>query len=165
MTIRSKAESGFTYLGLLFFVAAMGAALAASGMLWATSGKRVKERELLFIGDQFRMAIASYYERTPGTVKRFPASLEDLLKDNRQAGTVRHLRRIYVDPFSLAKEWGLVKATDGGIQGVYSLSADVPLKTGGFEGRNSMFEDAKDYAGWRFIYVPAEQSKPSPAIK
>jgi len=45
------------------------------------SRQREKEKELLYVGDQFREAIALYYQRTPGTVKRYPEKLEELLED------------------------------------------------------------------------------------
>ena len=33
----------------------------------------------MFIGEQFRLAIGSYYENSPGMPKRYPPSLEKLL--------------------------------------------------------------------------------------
>ena len=35
----------------------MGVALAGTGMVWHTQVRREKERELLFVGNQFRRAI------------------------------------------------------------------------------------------------------------
>ena len=83
------AQRGFTYVGLLLAVALAGVALAAAGTLWSTTAKRDKELELLFVGDQYRRAIGSYYEGTPGA-KRYPQRLEDLLEDKRLAVTRRH---------------------------------------------------------------------------
>jgi type II secretory pathway pseudopilin PulG len=60
-----RAQRGFTYVGLLLAVALAGVALAAAGMLWSTTAKRDKEAELLFVGDQFRRAIARL-RGTPG---------------------------------------------------------------------------------------------------
>ena len=151
----SASQRGATYLALLFFVAIMGLVLSVGGVVWSTTSQRDKERELLFVGNQFRMAIGSYYLATPGSVKRYPATFADLLIDNRQAGTVRHLRRMFVDPMTATKEWGVVRAPDGGIEGVYSLSTAVPIKTGGFLLRDGSFAGAVDFAGWRFVYIPA----------
>lgn len=149
-----RGQAGFTYLALLFFVAAMGIMLALSGQLWSTAQQRVKERELLYIGGEFQRAIGAYYEGSPGTLKRYPRQLEDLLMDNRMAGTVRRLRRIYLDPMTLSADWGLVTAPDGGIMGVYSRSSARPVKEGNFADNQVGFDAAPSYASWRFVYEP-----------
>ena len=74
---------GFTYIGLLVAVALVGVGLAVTGEAWRTTARREKERELLFVGDEFRKAIKQYYDGTPGGVRQFPNKLEDLLKDAR----------------------------------------------------------------------------------
>lgn len=150
-----KQYGGFTYVAVLFLIAIMAAALAATGIVWQQAGQREKERELLFVGDQFRQAIRLYYERTPGGVKRYPLRLEDLLVDPRQPGLQRYLRKIYRDPLTKEIEWGLVRTTEGGIMGVYSLSQETPLKTGNFRQLDQAFENKSKYAEWQFIYNPA----------
>jgi type II secretory pathway pseudopilin PulG len=153
-----RIEGGFTYLALLFFVATMGALMVITGLMWSTEQQRAKERELLFVGNAFREAIGAYYERTPGTLKRYPRSLNDLLRDDRQAMTMRHLRRIYVDPMTRKVEWGMLHAPDGGIVGVYSLSDAEPMKKGAFLDRDQAFSNAKRYSDWRFVYDPARRA-------
>ncbi|MES2321445.1 MAG: type II secretion system protein [Pseudomonadota bacterium] len=153
-----RRDGGFTYLALLFFVAAMGATLAATGLLWSTAQQRVKEQELLFIGNAFRQAIGDYYERTPGALKRYPPSLDALLKDDRQAGTVRHLRRIYADPFTHQSKWGEIKSSDGGVKGVYSLSDETPIRKVGVALRASEGAAEVRYSDWQFIYEPVTQT-------
>lgn len=150
-----KQQGGFTYLAVLFLIAVSAAALAATGIVWHQAGQRQKERELLFAGDQFRQAIRLYYERTPGGVKRYPQRLEDLLADPRQPALQRYLRQIYRDPMTKEKNWGIVRAPEGGIMGVYSLSQEAPLKTGNFRQVDKAFENKSKYAEWRFIYNPA----------
>ena len=98
-------------------MALMGVMLAEHRHNLAHRRQREKERELLFIGNQFRQAIERYYERSPGELKKYPASLEELLKDNRFVTTQRHLRRIYRDPMTGNTEWGMVNAPEGGIMG------------------------------------------------
>jgi len=98
-------QNGFTYLGLLFAVAMAGVALAATGTLWSTQRQREREQELLFVGNQIRQAIGSYYQRSPGLVKHYPAKLDDLLKDNRFINVQRHLRQRYLDPLTDSPEW------------------------------------------------------------
>ena len=153
----ARRHDGFTYLALLFTVAAMSALLAVTGMLWSSAQQRLKEHELLFIGNAYRNAIATYYEKAPGTLKGYPQTLEDLLLDKRQLAVVRYLRRSYVDPMTLSAQWGTVSASDGGIKGVYSLSGTVPMKRIGFSGADKEFESAISYSGWQFVYEPVTQ--------
>lgn len=158
----ASAQRGFTYLGLLFAVALAGVALAAMGVVWSTERQRQREQELLFVGQQFREAIASYYERSPGMVKRYPAKLDDLLKDNRFLTVRRHLRQIYPDPMTGMREWGLIAAPEGGIMGVHSLSTTASIKRAGFPAELADLEGKSSYAEWRFIYRPALVVKPTP---
>jgi hypothetical protein len=126
--------------------------------------QRDKERELLFVGNEFRKAIGLYYERTPGGAKQYPKKLEDLLLDKRQTSVARYLRRLYVDPLTGKKEWGLVKGAGETIMGVYSLSAEVPIKTGNFDETDKDFEGKGSYAEWAFVYLPGQGGgTPAPA--
>jgi type II secretory pathway pseudopilin PulG len=150
-----RGERGFTFAGVLLVVAAMGAGMAAYGQIASSAAQREKEQELLFVGNQFRQAIRAYYERTPGVVKRFPQKLEDLLEDRRHAVPQRHLRRIYADPMTGKREWGLVEAPGGGVLGVYSLSQAKPFKSGGFAARDVGLGEAQRYSDWQFSYAPA----------
>ncbi|MBI5438954.1 MAG: type II secretion system protein [Nitrosomonadales bacterium] len=149
-------QSGFTYLSVLFLVAVMGIALAATGMLWSTAQQREKERELLLVGDQLRKAIGQYYEKSPGAVKKYPNTLNDLLKDERQLATQRYLRKIFIDPMTRTNKWGLVQAPEGGIMGVYSLSENRPLKTANFSEANLALEGRIKYSEWLFVYTPVK---------
>ena len=124
------------------------------GIFLCPHGEREREQELLFIGAEFRWAIATYYEQSPGAVKRYPGTLRDLLFDSRFLTMKRHLRRIYVDPMTGSTKWGMVAAPDGGIMGVYSLSEKQPIKIAAFAESNAHFETAKQYSDWRFVYVP-----------
>lgn len=157
----ASAQRGFTYLGLLFAVALAGVALAAMGVVWSTERQRQREQELLFVGQQFREAIASYYERSPGMVKRYPAKLEDLLKDSRFLTVRRHLRQIYADPMTGQRDWGLIAAPEGGIMGVHSLSTTASIKRAGFPAEVADLEGKASYAEWRFIYRPVLALKPA----
>lgn len=150
------AYAGFTYIGLLFVVAAMGASLALVGMVWHTVQKREKERELLFVGNQYRQAIGQYFSRTPGSVRLYPKRLEDLLLDPRHVTTQRYLRKLYPDPITGSMDWRLVKAADGGIMGVYSPSEDEPLKKSNFSAADQDFQGRTSYAEWSFISTPKQ---------
>ena len=157
MVIRQR---GFTYLTALFVVAILSTGLALIGEVWHTSRVREKEAELLFVGNEYRKAIARYY--LSGPQRQYPRNLSDLVKDPRQPGTVRHLRRLYADPISGSNEWGLVKAPDGGIAGVHSLSDESPLKVAGFRVRDAAFEAKGKYSDWQFTFAPATAAKPPP---
>ena len=154
----TRLQCGFTYLTVLFIVAILMTGLALAGEVWETAAKREKEAELLFVGNQYRGAIARYYQSSPGGVKRYPSTLADLLKDPRQPSTRRYLRKLYPDPFG-STEWGVVKAPDGGIAGVYSSSQAIPLKSGNFRQRDASFEEARRYSDWKFIYSPGAPSR------
>ena len=144
----------------LFIVAILATGLALTGEVWQTSASREKEAELLFVGNQYRRAIAQYYLNGPQ--RQYPRSLEDLVKDPRQPGTVRYLRKLYPDPIT-GKEFVLVKAPDGGILGVQSESEAAPLKTANFKLRDRTFEGAKKYSDWKFIFQPAAGKPPAGA--
>jgi type II secretory pathway pseudopilin PulG len=146
-------QRGLTYVGLLLAVALAGVALAAVGTLWSTTAKRNREAELLFVGDQFRLAIGSYYDGTPGA-KRYPQRLEELLEDKRLPVTRRHLRRLYADPMTGMPDWDLVRLSDGAIVGVRSRSEAKPLKAANFGLRDESFANAVTYRDW--VFSPAQ---------
>jgi type II secretory pathway pseudopilin PulG len=147
---RRHASRGFTYLTALFAVALLGIGLMLAAETWHTALQREREAQLLYIGNQYRHAIERYYRSGPA---QYPRALVDLLKDARQAGTARYLRRLYPDPVTGSDRWGLVKTPAGDIMGVYSLSSATPFKTAGFAEGND-FADAKSYADWKFVYQP-----------
>ena len=148
------AQRGFTYLGLMVIVMVMGMSLAAFGTIYSQTAQRDKEAELLFIGEQFRAAIESYYLKSPGG-RAYPKKLEDLVEDKRFPMPMRHLRRVYPDPITGSTAWGLVEMPgNGGIMGVYSKSEEKPIKQGNFGARQQAFEDADSYTKWTFTYSP-----------
>ena len=121
--IRRSAQRGFTYLWLLLAIAVLGLGLEAASEVWVTSANRQKLAELDWIGAQFVRAIGSYYQATPGAIKAYPASLQDLTEDRRSATVRRHLREVYLDPFTGRRDWQPVLAPDGHIQGVRMASS------------------------------------------
>jgi type II secretory pathway pseudopilin PulG len=153
---------GFTYLTVLFIIAVLTAGLALVGEVWETAAKREKETQLLFVGNEYRKAITRYYLAGKN---QYPRALEDLLKDPRQPGTVRYLRRLYPDPITGSAEWGIVKAPDAGIAGVYSLSEAKPLKTANFKVRDAGFDGAQTYSAWKFTYSPLAPGQAAPTAQ
>jgi type II secretory pathway pseudopilin PulG len=152
--VKNTSCKGFVYLTALFAIAVIGISVSAYAVNWSHEAQREREQELLFIGAQFRKAIADYYEQSPGAVKRYPGKLDDLMFDSRYLTMKRHLRTIYADPMTGTKNWGIVQAPDGGVLGVYSLSDKTPIKIAGFDADEAEFANAKRYSDWRFTYVP-----------
>ena len=76
-------HAGFTYLGLLIFIAILALTSAASVKVGALIQRRAAEEELLAIGHEMRMALISYSNATPAGQMKHPISLQDLLKDPR----------------------------------------------------------------------------------
>jgi type II secretory pathway pseudopilin PulG len=160
----SAIHGGFTYVGLLLAVALIGTALAGAGTVWSSAAQREREAELLFVGGEFRRAIASYYEAGAGGARQFPRSLEELVRDPRLPVVRRHLRRVYADPMTGSSEWGLVRAGDR-IVGVHSTYGGRPLKTANFAPADSALAGATSYREWRFVYAPATANAESVAAR
>lgn len=147
---RRRPTQGLTYLWVLLIVAVLGWGLAAAAQLWTTAAAREKERELLFVGEQFRRAIASYYESTPQPMKQFPRMLTDLIEDRRFPIPRRHLRRLYADPISGSRDWGLVLTADKTVMGVYSKGRGTAFRT---SVPKAVTHEGDGYGRWQFVYV------------
>jgi type II secretory pathway pseudopilin PulG len=143
-------ECGFAYVAVLALLALMGIGLAAVGPLWAEESRREQEDELLRVGQLYAEAIARYHGVSPGSAKRYPETLEQLLMDTRFVGTVRHLRSLYADPVS-GRPWGLVRDADGGIRGVFSRSEAPPLRTVPIVVGAVTLAPASRYSQWQFV--------------
>lgn len=144
-------NGGFTYVGVLLLVAIVGIALASTATVWHFQVQRDKERELLIIGNEFRLALDRYAAAIPGSGRRFPLRLEDLLLDERMAAKQRHLRRIYRDPMTGRSDWGLVRTADGQIIGVHSLSNGATIKKANFGLKDQSLTGKSTYGQWVFM--------------
>jgi type II secretory pathway pseudopilin PulG len=153
-------SGGFTYLGLLFAIVMLGFALSAAGTLWSVGARRDREAQLLWVGNQYRHAIASYYLKGPVGLRQFPPSLEDLLEDRRGPVLLRHLRRLYPDPMTGTANWDLERLADGSIAGVRSAAQGRPIKQAGFGPELAAFEGAACYCDWSFSFVPPPMTVP-----
>lgn len=150
-----KAQQGFTYVGAMFIVFLLSLNLTLASTLYSFNQQREQELQLIFIGNQFKQAIANYYQKSPGVAKRYPQNFEVLLMDNRFVNTQRHLRKLYKDPITNQQDWGIIRAYDGGIMGVYSLSNKKVLKTSNFAADNLSLTDKVYYSDWKFTFEPA----------
>lgn len=167
MVTARPAAAGFTYLGILFALTIGAVAADAALVLWTVEERRARELTLLFVGNQYRQAIASYCESDPGVgngepAGAYPPSLDALLEDRRGVGMRRHLRRPYRDPVS-GGPWILVRSADGGIAGVRSASLLAPLQWANFSEENADFTGKTRYADWTFLYS-AQRRRDLPAV-
>jgi len=144
-------DAGFTYLGLLFLLAIIGIVSATALQVGAVMHRRAAEEALLDVGREFSQALESYRRVTPKGQPDEPSTLQDLLKDPRFPGVVRHLRKLYYDPVTGRQEWGIQRSEDmKGIAGVFSLSDAKPIKIGNFDLRLQGFTGKSSYQDWVF---------------
>jgi type II secretory pathway pseudopilin PulG len=142
-------QGGFTYIGLLALIVVIGLMLTMVGHVWSTTAQRDRESELLYSGDAYRSAIASYF----ASGHRYPTALQDLVLDERYPEPKHHLRKLYPDPMTGRADWSLVMTPGGqGIMGVVSSSQAKPIKVDGFEAVDDAFKDSDCYCSWQFVY-------------
>lgn len=153
-----KRQQGFTMAAVL--AALLIVALATQGVMTYVSQQAQREREadLLRIGQAYAEAIGTYYESSPGNVKRWPRTFEDLVEDKRFVGIRRHLREIYADPITRSPNWGIVLSENGGIAGVHSLATAPPIRSTPIELGSVTLPAAGRYSDWQFVYRPAAAS-------
>ena len=150
-TSLKKVQIGFAYIGLLIMIALISLSASYSLSLGVISDRRQAEVELLWWGENMARAIENYASVNTGALVRHPQSLEHLVRDPRYPEVRRYLRRIPVDPITGKSEWGVIRAPDGGIAGVYSLSSLEPIKKTRFDPGHRDFVQAKTYQDWRFV--------------
>ena len=154
--VTATGQRGFSWLLVLMVLAVASAAGAAVAQRWSDQIARDKERRLLRVGDAFARALADYHASSPGSDKRFPPTLEQLVLDTRFVGTRRHLRTIYPDPLTGQPDWVLVRDARGDIFGIRSRAEQqpwvrVPQRLGATD-----LPAAQRYAEW--IFTPRQPS-------
>ena len=149
-----RGQGGFSYVVVMFLVAVLSIGSLRALTYTRNKEQREKEAELLWVGEAYRNAIAKYYNESPGSVKKLPSRLEDLLYDERLANPTRPLRKLYRDPITGMKDWGVVKNDNGQVVGVYSKSQQAPLKRNGFPAAMAAFTNAQRYSDWKFVFTP-----------
>ena len=146
-----KTAAGFAYLYLIFLIALLSVAAAATAAIYRYDRIRSEEAELLRIGAEFRHALHGFRDSRPE--RAYPASLDDLLLDRRSYPYRRHLRKLYYDPITRKQDWGLVMS-EGHIVGVHSISDRAPMKIAGFGAEDAAFEGSAHYSDWVFLAAP-----------
>jgi len=92
-TTRRRKQAGYTLLMVVFMVATMLILAAAATPNLLTQGRREKETEMVWRGEQYERAIGMYYRK----FGKYPTKIEDLTK---QTNGVRFLRQAYTDPMN-----------------------------------------------------------------
>lgn len=144
-------QKGFTYAAVLAAVVIVGIAAELTYLSTARIVQADREAELLFRGQAYSRAIASYYKVN----RSYPRNLDDLLVDPHSPSR-RHIRALYQDPMAdePGQGWLLIRSFDGGIGGVASRADGKPIKTANFPVNLNKFNGAKTYSEWVFEYVP-----------
>lgn len=140
---------GYALITALIIVMIVSLASTVAVGVAQTDLQREREVQLLFVGNQMREALSSYYGSTAGGVAQFPESLDQLLIDERWPQPRHHLRRLWPDPTTNYTDWALVRS-QGRIVGVHSRNNAKPLKRANFEPGND-FAKAVSYAEWVFV--------------
>jgi len=148
-----RIPNGFTYIALLVAIVIIGITLGSAAKSWQNLSQREKEEELLFRGNQYRLAIENYYNYQGR--HQFPNSVDVLLKDERSPNGKRHLRQQYKDPIT-GEDFEVVRDMFHGnaIKGVFSKSEKTPIKIAGFPEELKDFEGKTKYSEWQFIKEP-----------
>jgi len=149
--MRPQAQQGYTYIGLLILVAVTATLSAGLLRTGAVVQRHVAEEALLEAGSDLGNALYSYARATPQGQNARPQRMEDLLHDPRFTKiTVRHLRRIPLDPMTGQTRWGELRAEGGlGIDAFYSLS-DLQTQRTTFIAKYADFADKRYYRDWVF---------------
>ncbi|HEV3019391.1 MAG TPA: type II secretion system protein [Burkholderiaceae bacterium] len=148
----ARPARGLVLLALLIMLVLVGVGALGAAEVWSTTLKRERETELLFVGEQYRRAIQSYWKMSPGR-RAYPPSIDVLLTDNRFPNPVHHLRRVYRDPMTESGEFEPILQSNA-LMGIHSVSTDAPIKQANFAAPYKQFEKAESYAQWQFVFLP-----------
>jgi hypothetical protein len=98
-----RGESGYALLFVIFLVASIMLFAAAANPNALTQGRRQKEEEMIWRGNQYVRAVSLFYRKNG----RYPQNLEELAKPN--AANVHFLRKAYAEPMNTADgSWRLI---------------------------------------------------------
>ncbi len=97
-----RGEAGYTLLIMLFLVASMILMLTAATPSLLTQGRRDREQEMIWRGNQYVRAIGLYYRK----FGKYPTKIDDLYQNT---NGVRFLREKYTDPMNTVDgSWRLI---------------------------------------------------------
>lgn len=104
-----RGEKGYAVLLAIFLVATMILFAAAAAPNVLIEGRRLREQEAIWRGNQYVRAIRLYYQKNG----KYPSSLDDLTKPS--ATGVHYIRKAYAEPMNAADgSWRLIYVTGTG---------------------------------------------------
>jgi hypothetical protein len=89
-----KKQGGYALLLVVFLTALLVVGTMSVGLRVLTDGKREREKEMIWRGQQYTRGVKLYYRK----LGRFPNSLDDLTKP--KIGNIRFMRQAYKDPMN-----------------------------------------------------------------
>ncbi len=90
---RRRKQAGYSLLMVIFMVATMLILASAATQNILTQGRREREADMVWRGEQYQRAIGLYFRK----FGRYPTKVDDLVK---QTNGVRFLRQAYTDPMN-----------------------------------------------------------------
>jgi hypothetical protein len=87
-------QGGYALLLVVFLTALLVVGTMSIGLNILTEGRREKEQEMIWRGQQYTRGIKLYYRK----LGRFPTSMDDLTKP--KIGSIRFMRQAYKDPMN-----------------------------------------------------------------
>lgn len=106
---RSRRQSGYALLFAIFLVATLILITAVATPSVLTEGRREREKEMIWRGNQYVRAIRLYYQK----YGHFPTSIADLTRPD--ATGLHFLRQAYKDPMNKVDgSWRLIYVGPGG---------------------------------------------------
>jgi hypothetical protein len=127
-TVRRRgAQTGYALLMVVFFTALLLIATMVAAPRILMQGKREKEQEMIWRGNQYVRGVKLYYRK----MGRFPTSLDDLTKP--KTGSLRFMRQAYKDPMNSGDgSWRLIYVGPAGqLIGSLKPPQTLQLPTGG----------------------------------
>ena len=88
-----RKQAGYSLLMVIFMVATMMLLVSTAALRIDTQGRRERETELAWRGEQYQHAIGLYFRK----FGRYPTKVDDLVK---QTNGMRFLRQAYTDPMN-----------------------------------------------------------------
>jgi len=90
---RRQKQAGYSLMMVIFMVATMILLVSTAALRIDTQGRREREKELAWRGEQYQRAIGLYFRK----FGRYPTKVDDLVK---QTNGIRFLRQAYTDPMN-----------------------------------------------------------------
>ena len=126
--VRRRSQGGYAILLVLFFVTLMLLATISIAPNILTEGRREKEKEMIWRGNQYARGVKMYYRKTG----KFPTSMDDLIKP--KLGSLRFMRQAYKDPMNAKDgDWRLIYVGPTG-QLIGSLKPPQTIQLSGLGG-------------------------------